>query len=215
MSPEDLTVIEQTRRRCSICRTGRRWRTFEVVRHEGRQAVVMCGACRARFGDAPPAPGSGETEGAGEPAAEQPTKRPAERRHKRRRPRRAPLSPRTDSSERCARCPRVDIPPRGSPRRPASTRPRCWRVCSDWRPRARSTESAGGGRRNGRRRISMRHSIASRRARATSASSETATGLETEPAEPGAPRCAASRPPLGHAAPERTSPACAGPRPTA
>jgi hypothetical protein len=54
MSPEDLTAIEDAGRRCSVCRTGRRWRTFEVVRPEGRDPVVMCAACRARFGEKPP-----------------------------------------------------------------------------------------------------------------------------------------------------------------
>ena len=67
----------------------------------------MCGACRARFGDAPPGPGSGETEGAGEPAAEQPTKLPAERRHKRRRPPRP-----VESEDRLKRALRT-LPPGG------------------------------------------------------------------------------------------------------
>jgi hypothetical protein len=56
MSPEDLTAIERAGRRCAVCRTGRRWRSFEVVRPEGGAPVVMCGACRARFGEKPPAP---------------------------------------------------------------------------------------------------------------------------------------------------------------
>src|SRR6478736_9459306 len=107
MSPEDLTVIEQGSRRCSVCRTGRRWRTFEVVRHEGRQPVVMCGACRARFGDLAPAPGPAETAGPGEGAAGQRAERPAERRPKRRRPPR----PR-ESEDRLKRALRT-LPPGG------------------------------------------------------------------------------------------------------
>jgi hypothetical protein len=61
MSPEDLTAIEHAGRRCAVCRSGRRWRSFEVVRPEGRDAVVMCPGCRARFGDKPPAPEAQET----------------------------------------------------------------------------------------------------------------------------------------------------------
>ena len=53
---EDLTEIERAGRRCASCHSGRRWRQFEVVRREGQEPVVMCAACRARYGDAPPAP---------------------------------------------------------------------------------------------------------------------------------------------------------------
>jgi hypothetical protein len=56
LTDEDLTAIERAGRRCAVCRTGRHWRAFSVVRPEGGDAVVMCPACRARFGDAPPAP---------------------------------------------------------------------------------------------------------------------------------------------------------------
>jgi pyruvate/2-oxoglutarate dehydrogenase complex dihydrolipoamide acyltransferase (E2) component len=51
---EDLTEIERAGRRCAVCHSGRRWRQFEVVRPEGREAVVMCPACHARYGAAPP-----------------------------------------------------------------------------------------------------------------------------------------------------------------
>jgi hypothetical protein len=54
MTDEDLTEIERAGRRCAVCRTGRRWRQFEVVRPAGREAVVMCPSCRVRYGDAPP-----------------------------------------------------------------------------------------------------------------------------------------------------------------
>jgi hypothetical protein len=55
MNVEDLTEIDRAGRRCAVCRSGRHWRRFEVVRPEGREPVVMCAGCRARFGDAPPA----------------------------------------------------------------------------------------------------------------------------------------------------------------
>ena len=48
---EDLNEIEHAGRRCGVCRTGRGWRRFEVVRLEGRDPVVVCGGCRARLGD--------------------------------------------------------------------------------------------------------------------------------------------------------------------
>ena len=37
-----------------MCRSGRGWRRFAVVRPAGRGSVVLCGGCRARFGDDPP-----------------------------------------------------------------------------------------------------------------------------------------------------------------
>lgn len=53
--PEDLIVIEHAGRRCAVCRTGRHWRRFEVVRPEGcRDPVVLCAACRPRFVETPP-----------------------------------------------------------------------------------------------------------------------------------------------------------------
>ena len=54
-SAEDLTEIERAGRRCAVCRTGRRWREFAVVRPDGGEPLVMCVACRARYGDTPPA----------------------------------------------------------------------------------------------------------------------------------------------------------------
>src|SRR6185437_11020177 len=56
LNAEDLTAIELAGRRCAVCRTGRRWRTFVVVRRDDAEPVVMCAACRARYEDAPPAP---------------------------------------------------------------------------------------------------------------------------------------------------------------
>lgn len=56
LNSEDLAAIERAGRRCAVCRSGRRWRELAVVRPDGREPVVMCAACRARYGDAPPAP---------------------------------------------------------------------------------------------------------------------------------------------------------------
>jgi hypothetical protein len=51
---EDLIEIERAGRRCGVCRSGRGWRRFELVRPAERQPIVLCGSCRARFGDDPP-----------------------------------------------------------------------------------------------------------------------------------------------------------------
>jgi hypothetical protein len=68
LSAEDLVEIERVGRRCGVCQTGRRWREFSVVRVEGAGAVVMCPACRARFGDAPPVARSAAPAAQAEPA---------------------------------------------------------------------------------------------------------------------------------------------------
>jgi len=54
MSAEDLNEIERAGRRCAVCDSRRAWRRFEVVRAADREPVVLCGGCRARFGDNPP-----------------------------------------------------------------------------------------------------------------------------------------------------------------
>ena len=54
LSGEDLIEIERAGRRCGVCRSGRGWRRFGVVRPAQREPVVLCGSCRARFGDDPP-----------------------------------------------------------------------------------------------------------------------------------------------------------------
>jgi hypothetical protein len=46
---EDLEEIERAGRRCSVCRSGRGWRHFEVVRVADRDAVVVCGGCHRRL----------------------------------------------------------------------------------------------------------------------------------------------------------------------
>jgi hypothetical protein len=54
MNGEDLIEIERAGRRCAVCRSGRGWRRLEVVRPPGSEPVLLCGSCRARFGDDPP-----------------------------------------------------------------------------------------------------------------------------------------------------------------
>jgi len=54
MTSEDLTELERAGRRCGVCRSARGWRAFEVVRQAGREPIVLCASCRARFGEAPP-----------------------------------------------------------------------------------------------------------------------------------------------------------------
>jgi hypothetical protein len=51
---EELTEIENAGRRCGVCRSGRGWRRFQLVRPAEREPIVLCGSCRARFGDDPP-----------------------------------------------------------------------------------------------------------------------------------------------------------------
>jgi hypothetical protein len=54
LGTEDLIEIEKAGRRCAVCRSGRGWRRFELVRPAGREPIVLCGSCRARFGGDPP-----------------------------------------------------------------------------------------------------------------------------------------------------------------
>jgi hypothetical protein len=51
---EELIEIENAGRRCAVCHSGRGWRRFGLVRPAGREPIVLCGSCRARFGDDPP-----------------------------------------------------------------------------------------------------------------------------------------------------------------
>jgi hypothetical protein len=69
MSAEDLTEIERAGRRCAVCHSGRGWRRFEVARPEGREPVVLCPSCRARYGDDPPVGRKPETAPQPAPAA--------------------------------------------------------------------------------------------------------------------------------------------------
>jgi hypothetical protein len=79
-SIEDLTEIERAGRRCAVCHSARGWRRFDVVRPAGREPVVLCASCRARFGDDPPV---------GRPEAPAPEPAPAAPRKPRRRKRSA------------------------------------------------------------------------------------------------------------------------------
>jgi hypothetical protein len=54
MNAEDLIKVGRAGRRCGVCQSGRGWRRFELVRPARRELVVLCGSCRARFGDDPP-----------------------------------------------------------------------------------------------------------------------------------------------------------------
>ena len=54
MGTEELIEIEDAGRRCGVCGSGRGWRRFELVRPADREPIVLCGGCRARFGDDPP-----------------------------------------------------------------------------------------------------------------------------------------------------------------
>jgi hypothetical protein len=74
LDAEDLAAVESAGRRCAVCRSGRRWREFVVLRPDGGEPVVMCAACRARYGNTPPAPADRERpadvpDKASEPAA--------------------------------------------------------------------------------------------------------------------------------------------------
>ena len=51
---KDLIETETAGRRCGVCHSGRGSRRFEVVSPDGREPVLLCGNCRARFGDDPP-----------------------------------------------------------------------------------------------------------------------------------------------------------------
>jgi hypothetical protein len=89
MNAEALTEIERAGRRCGVCHSGRGWRRFEIVRPVGREPVVLCGSCRARFGDDPPV--GRKPEPAPEPATAapgplSPPKSPAGERRTERRP---------------------------------------------------------------------------------------------------------------------------------
>ena len=70
---EDLHEIERAGRHCAVCRSGRNWRRFKVVRPSDGEPIVMCAACQARYGDAPPAPEVPKAPPAPEP---QPAARP-------------------------------------------------------------------------------------------------------------------------------------------
>jgi hypothetical protein len=76
---EDLIEIENAGRRCGVCRSGRGWRRFELVRPVDREPIVLCGSCRARFGDDPPVGRKPAPALQPVPAATQPQQRSGER----------------------------------------------------------------------------------------------------------------------------------------
>ncbi|MGZ6565650.1 MAG: hypothetical protein ACXVH1_40065 [Solirubrobacteraceae bacterium] len=76
MNAEDLSEIERVGHRCGVCRSGRGWRRFEIVRRAEREPVVLCGSCRARFGDDPPVARKPEPELVPTPAASKLFSRP-------------------------------------------------------------------------------------------------------------------------------------------
>jgi hypothetical protein len=84
MTADDLTELERAGRRCGVCHSGRGWRRFEVVRPAERAPVVLCGGCRARFGDDPPVGRKPEPAPSPAPAAAKPLPRAGERRTDRR-----------------------------------------------------------------------------------------------------------------------------------
>lgn len=78
ISTEDLTEINRGGRRCAVCRSGRHWRKLEVVRPDGAAPLVMCAACRSRYGSAPPVREAGGPAPLAEPAPPAPDRRPEE-----------------------------------------------------------------------------------------------------------------------------------------
>jgi hypothetical protein len=81
VNAEDLIEIERAGRHCAVCRSGRHWRQFVVVRPDGGQPVVLCPACRARYGDAPPVRGNVQAADAPvvAPVTPSPAQRPGQR----------------------------------------------------------------------------------------------------------------------------------------
>ena len=85
MDTSDLTETQHAERRCSVCRSGRGWRRFELVRPAEGEPVLLCPSCRARFGDDPPvkrtsAPASNSSAAATAPPSPAPKQREGERR---------------------------------------------------------------------------------------------------------------------------------------
>lgn len=80
LDPQDQAAIDLAGRRCAVCRTGRGWRDFAVIRPAGGEPLVMCVGCRARYGDAPPAALKREPTEAPPAQPAEPTKTKPERR---------------------------------------------------------------------------------------------------------------------------------------
>lgn len=99
MNAEDLTELERAGRSCAVCHSRRGWRRFEILRPADGEPIVLCGSCRARFGDDPPVRRSPEPEPEPDPKPEARAARP-----------------RTPS-------PRKASPPKRAPSGPARTEP--------------------------------------------------------------------------------------------
>ena len=175
MRTEELIEIENAGRRCAVCRSGRGWRRFELVRPAGREPIVLCGSCRARFGDDPPvgrkpAPALRAVPAPAEPLA--PPRRHPDRRGIEQRPDRLRAAlrdlPGSFSTAMAARAAGLT----------ATRRSRGYRT---WSAAARSGASASAGRLRRHRATSLRRWIAFRRERATFGSSGNGRASADEP----------------------------------
>lgn len=68
MDSEDLIEVERAGRRCGVCRSGRKWRQFEVVRRPDSAPVVVCGSCASRYPDVAPVAASAPVVAAAAPS---------------------------------------------------------------------------------------------------------------------------------------------------
>ena len=175
MRTEELIEIENAGRRCAVCRSGRGWRRFELVRPAGREPIVLCGSCRARFGQDPPvgrkpAPALRAVPAPAEPLA--PPRRHPDRRGIEQRPDRLRAAlrdlPGSFSTAMAARAAGLT----------ATRRSPGYRT---WSAAARSGASASAGRLRRHRATSLRRWIAFRRERATFGSSVNGRASADEP----------------------------------
>ena len=202
MRTEDLIEIENAGRRCAVCHSGRGWRRFGLLRPAGREPIVLCGSCRARFGDDPPASCKLARAVEAVPAAAEPL---------------APARQRSDERGTARRPDRLRAAVRELPgsfstamaaRAAGLTAIRRSRVCRIWSATARSGVSASAGRPSRRRATSLQRWIGLRRGRATFGScgngrapAEQPTGCSArvDRRRPGGP-AASSREPSANAA---------------
>ena len=167
MNAEDLTEIERVGRRCGVCHSGRGWRRFEVVRPAEREPVVLCGGCRARFGDDP-------LVGRKPEPVPEPTRAAAKQLSPPKPPRASagPSGARIASKPHCASCPARSRRLR-LPEQRASAAIRHSPGYATWSIAARSGASATAGRPSRPLTASSRRLIGFRRGRATFGSSGT------------------------------------------
>ena len=174
MRTEDLIEIEHAGRRCGVCRSGRGWRRFAVVRPAEREPVVLCGGCRARFGDDPPvarrpAPALEPVPATAEPLA------PAAQRTGGRGP------DRPDRLRAALRKLPGSFSTAMAARRQALAATRRLPGCRTWSAAARSNASANAGRPSRRGATSPQPWIGFRRGRATFGSCGNARGSADQP----------------------------------